>query len=186
MEYNPQSFVVFQGLVFPRQHTFYRTICSNVTYLQSCDLETKVSGLDSTRKKICTCTYVLVYIPFVNWTVFTQMCKLQFTFITGNTARSAKRWYLSYSEADFEFFSPRRGDTLHRLGSNLARRREPKVPSSVPNFTPSAQRLGYRTLKSQNFYCDFIQIWNINASQGRIPCAIFTKFAEFEQRFTSR
>jgi len=26
--------------------------------------------------------------------------------------------------------------SLHRLGWNLARRREPSVPSSVPNFTP--------------------------------------------------
>jgi len=24
-----------------------------------------------------------------------------------------------------------------------------------------------------------IKIWNINAPQGRIPCAIFTKFAEY-------
>jgi len=44
------------------------------------------------------------------------MYKLQFTFITGNTTHSAKRWYLSYSEADFEVFSPRRGDTLYGWG----------------------------------------------------------------------
>ena len=33
--------------------------------------------------------------------------------ITGSIARSAKRRYLRYSEADFELFSPRRGVTLH-------------------------------------------------------------------------
>ena len=34
------------------------------------------------------------------------------TVITGSIARSAMRRYLIYSEADFEVFSPRRGDTL--------------------------------------------------------------------------
>jgi len=44
--------------------------------------------------------------------------------------------YLIYSRGRFWGFSPHRGDTLHRWGWNLARRRGPKVPSSVPNFTP--------------------------------------------------
>jgi len=35
---------------------------------------------------------------------------------TGSIAHSAKRRYLTYLEGDFEFFSPRRGDTLHRRG----------------------------------------------------------------------
>jgi len=34
-----------------------------------------------------------------------------------------------------------------------------------------------------NFYWDLIKMWNINASQGRIPCAIVTKFAECVPRF---
>jgi len=64
--------------------------------------------------------------------------------ITGSIARSARRRYLIYSDADFEVFA-RRGDTLHRWRGegNLAQR----VPSSMPNFTPSMQRLGYRTPK---------------------------------------
>jgi len=33
----------------------------------------------------------------------------------------------------------------------LARRRRPKVPSSVPNFTPSVQRQGCRTAKTEIF-----------------------------------
>jgi len=37
-------------------------------------------------------------------------------FVTDSIARSATRRYLSYSEADFEFFSPHRGDTFHRWG----------------------------------------------------------------------
>ena len=36
--------------------------------------------------------------------------------ITGCIERSAKRRYLSYSEADFEIFANHRGDTLHRWG----------------------------------------------------------------------
>jgi len=41
-------------------------------------------------------------------------------FANGSIARNARHRHLIYSEADFEFFSPRRGDTLHRLGWNLA------------------------------------------------------------------
>ena len=36
--------------------------------------------------------------------------------ITGSIARSAKRRYLSYSEADFKVFTPCRSDMLHRSG----------------------------------------------------------------------
>jgi len=57
-------------------------------------------------------------------------------------------------------FSPRGGDTLHRWGWNLARRRGPRV-----------QRLGYKTPKLK-FYWDYINMWNINAPQGRTPWAI--------------
>jgi len=37
-----------------------------------------------------------------------------------------------------------------------------------------------------NFYSDLTEMWNINAPQRRIPCAIFTKFAEFEPHFRVR
>ena len=36
-----------------------------------------------------------------------------------------------------------------------------------------------------NFYSDLTKMWNINAPQGRIPFAIFTKFAEFVPHFRS-
>ena len=39
-----------------------------------------------------------------------------FELVTGSFARSARCRYLIYSEADFELFLPRRGDTLHRWG----------------------------------------------------------------------
>ena len=83
--------------------------------------------------------------------------------ITGSIARSATRRYLIYSEADG-------GEIWH------------EGPSSVPNFTPSVQRLGYRT-PNTIFYWDLIKMWNINTPQGCIPSAIFIKFAEFIPRF---
>ena len=59
-----------------------------------------------------------------------------------------------------------------------------EVPSSTPNFTPigATIRVPYRTPKTEIF-TDLIKMWNINAPQERIACAIFTKFAEFELRF---
>ena len=56
--------------------------------------------------------------------------------ITGSIARSANLPVFSLLRGRFWGFSPRRGDTLHRWGWNLAWRRGPKVPSSLPNFTP--------------------------------------------------
>jgi len=56
--------------------------------------------------------------------------------LTGSIARSAKCRLFNLLRGRFWGFSPRRGHRLHRWGWKLARRREPKVPSSVPNFTP--------------------------------------------------
>jgi len=67
--------------------------------------------------------------------------------------------------------SPRRGVTLHRWGLNLARRRGP--------FTPIGATARVQDPKNWNLYSNLTKMWNINAPQGRIPCAIFTKFAEF-------
>jgi len=83
--------------------------------------------------------------------------------------------YLSYSEDDFEVFLPRRSHTLHRWGWNLA------CPL-LPHWCNS-KGIG---LQKWNFYWDLIKMWYINAPQGRIPCAIFTKFAEFVPRFRMR
>jgi len=57
----------------------------------------------------------------------------QHHFITGSIARSATCRYLGYSKADFWGFSPRRGDTLHIWGWNLARRRGPACQISHPS-----------------------------------------------------
>jgi len=70
--------------------------------------------------------------------------------------------YLVYSEANFEVFRPDGGEVWHGGGDLHAkfhthRCRTPKL----------------------KFYSDMTEIWNINAPQGRIPCAIFTKFAKF-------
>jgi len=71
--------------------------------------------------------------------------------ITGSIARSAKRRYLSYSEADFEVATRcTDGDEIWHRGGDR--------PSYI-------QKMKF--------------LLNINAPQGHIPCAIFTKFAEF-------
>jgi len=53
--------------------------------------------------------------------------------ITGSIARSANLPVFSLLRGRFWGFSPRRDDTLHRWGWNLAWR----VPSSMPNLTPN-------------------------------------------------
>ena len=89
-------------------------------------------------------------------------------FVTGSIARSANLPVFSLLRGRFWGFSPRRGDTLHRWCETLV------------------QRQGCRTPKSWNFYSDLTEIWNINAPQVRIPCAIFTKFADFVYHFRMR
>jgi len=64
-----------------------------------------------------------------------QFCCL----VTGSIAHSAKCWYISYSEGDFENCLPRTGDTLLRCRWNLARRSGLNVHSSLSNFTASVQ-----------------------------------------------
>jgi len=51
---------------------------------------------------------------------------------TGSLARSAKRWYISYSEVDCGVFRPE-GTTLCTKGSEMLHGR-------VPHFTKSVQR----------------------------------------------
>jgi len=52
--------------------------------------------------------------------------------VTGSIARSARMPVFNLLRGRFWGFSPCRGDTLHRWGWNLAWRRGPKVPSSMP------------------------------------------------------
>jgi len=63
---------------------------------------------------------------------------------------------------------------------------EPKVPSSVPNFIPIGATTRVWDPQNWNFYSYLAEMWNINAPQGRIPCAIFTKFAAFVRHFRLR
>jgi len=79
---------------------------------------------------------------------------------TGSIVRSAKRRCLSYTEADFEFFSPRRGDTLHVDGVDTS------------NFSPNR----CKEPKTEILLRFYQNIRNINAPLGHIPCAILTKF----------
>jgi len=55
--------------------------------------------------------------------------------ITDSIARSATRRYLSYSDAEFEFFRPV-GATRCTDWGEIWHGEGPKVPSSMPNFTP--------------------------------------------------
>jgi len=114
--------------------------------------------------------------------------------------------YLVYSEADFEVFRPAGATRCTDGGQNLARRRGPKVPSlrSPPPCSEIWHGGGDRSPllrakfhphrcndegvgpQNRNFYSDLTEMWNINAQQGRIPCAIFTKLAEFVPHFRLR
>jgi len=91
-----------------------------------------------------------------------------FGLITDSIERSAKRRYLSYSEADLEVFRPIEatrctdwGEIWHGGGDRC------------------------KDLQNWNFYWDLIKIWNINTPQGRIPCAIFTKLADLVPLFNA-
>jgi len=98
--------------------------------------------------------------------------RLFYHWLTVSIARSAKRQLFNLPRGRFWGFSPLRGDTLHRWGWN-------SVPSSVPNFTPIGATITVQDPQNWNFYWYLTKMWNIKAPQGRIPCAIFTKFAEF-------
>ena len=122
----------------------------------------------------------------IDWTVSSKHLVFVFSFfITGSIARSASRRYLVYSEAHFEVLRPA-GATRCTDGVKFVAEEETKGGSSAPNFTPWVQRQGCRTPKTEFFYSDLTKTWNTNAPHGRIPCAIFTKFAEFVPHFRMR
>ena len=66
--------------------------------------------------------------------------KLAISLITGSIARSASRWYLMYSEADFEVFRPA-GATRCTDGGEIGHGEGDLVPSSVPNFIRIGARI---------------------------------------------
>jgi len=118
-------------------------------------------------------------------------CIASLRFVTGSIAQSAKFRYLSYSEEDYEVFRPA-GDTLHRWWWNVAWRSgleewtfNPLRDSCMPNFTHRCNDKG-KGPKNWKFYWNFTEFRSINAPQGCIPCAIFTKFAEFVRSFSTR
>ena len=94
-------------------------------------------------------------------------------FITGSIARSASLPVFNLLRGRFWGFSPRRGDTLHRWGWNLARRRG---PSSVPNFTPLVQRQGPPKLK---FLLRFDQNVEHKRPAGAYPFSDFHQIRRF-------
>jgi len=57
-------------------------------------------------------------------------------FVTDSIARSATRRYLSYSEADFEFFFAPQGRHIPQMGVKFGMEERTPIPSSMPNFTP--------------------------------------------------
>jgi len=99
--------------------------------------------------------------------------------ISGGIAQSATRRYIIYSEADFELFRPTGATRCTDGGEIWHGGGDPRSPPPCHISPQSVQRLGYRSPKLK-FYWDLIKMWNINAPQGRIPCAIFTTFAEFQ------
>ena len=62
--------------------------------------------------------------------------------------------YLIYSEADFEVFRPE-GTTRYTDGGEIWR-----------NFTPIGATTGVQAPKTEIFYSDLTEMWNINAPRG--------------------
>ena len=85
--------------------------------------------------------------------------------------------YLVYSEADFEVFR-HAGATRCTDGGEIWHGRAKFHPHRCND-----KGVGPPKLK---FLLRFDRNVNINAPQGRIPCAIFTKFTEFVPHFRMR
>jgi len=104
---------------------------------------------------------------------------------TGSIARSASRRYLVYSEADFEVFRPA-GATGCTNGGEIWHRGGALGPLLHAKFHPHRCNDNGVGPKNWNFYSDLTKMWNINASQGRIPCAIFDKICRLCTPFRMR
>ena len=99
--------------------------------------------------------------------------------ITGSIARSANLAVFSLLRGRFWSFSPRRGDTLHRWGWNLAWRRG---PSSCQISPPSVQRQGSRTPKIE-FLLRFDRNVEYKRPAGAYPLRDFHKICRFYTSF---
>jgi len=102
-------------------------------------------------------------------------------FITGSIARSATRRYLIYSEADFEVFRPS-GVTRCTNGCEIWHGGF-QISAKFHPHRCNDKGVGPQKLK---FLLRFDQNVEYKRPQGRIPCAIFTKFAEFAPHFRMR
>ena len=72
------------------------------------------------------------------------------------------------------------------MGAKFGMEKGTEVPLLHAKFHPhrcNDKGVGPQNL---NFYSDLTEMWNINAPHWRIPCAIFTKFAEFVPHFRMR
>jgi len=98
--------------------------------------------------------------------------------ITGSIAHRASLPVFSLLRGRFWAFSPRRGDTLHRWGPILHAKFHPHRCNDKGVGPP---KLKFLLRFDQNVEYK----WR-NAPQGRIPCAIFTKFAELVPHFRMR
>jgi len=117
------------------------------------------------------------------------------TLVTGSIARSAKLPVFSLLRGRFWGFSPRRGDSLHRWGWNLARRRGPKVPSSVQGTKGPLLRAKCHNHpcndkgvgpQNWNFYPDFDRNVEYKRPAGAYPLRDFQKNPEFVSHFRMR
>jgi len=78
------------------------------------------------------------------------LCQITLTTCYRHIARSARRRYLSYAEADFEVFRPA-GATRCTDGVKFGTEQGIKVPSALPNFNPVGATIRYRTPKTEIF-----------------------------------
>jgi len=104
---------------------------------------------------------------------------------TDSNARRAKCWYLAYSEDDFEVFVLR-GQHVGPMGMKLGTEEWQRFTPTCPISHPLVQIQGYGSSKTENFSEIFSKFWNTNTQEGRIRCAIFTKFAAFAGIFRMR
>ena len=88
--------------------------------------------------------------------------------------------YLIYSEADFEDFRPT-GATRCTDGGEIWHGGGPLLRAKFHPHRCNDKGIGPLKLKILLIFGQ-----NVEYKQGRIPCAIFTKFAEFVPRFRMR
>jgi len=101
--------------------------------------------------------------------------------VTGSIARSANCRYLIYSDADFEVFRPA-GATRCTDGGEIWHGGGPLLRAKFHAHRCNDKGVGHQKLK---FLLRFDQTVEYKRPL-RIPCAIFTKFAQFVPHFRMR